>query len=56
MHFAYIFSVFLDVKQGDIQLMLLVSKYVSSSYVMAWGWPKFRVETSCHRNKNYLQV
>jgi len=56
MHFAYIFNVFLDVKQGDNQLMLLVSKYVSSSYVMVWGWRKFRVETSCHTNKNYLQV
>jgi hypothetical protein len=30
-HFAYIFNVFFDVKQGDLQLMLLVSMYVSSS-------------------------
>jgi hypothetical protein len=30
-HFAYILNVFFDVKQGDPQLMLLVSIYVSSS-------------------------
>jgi len=38
-------------KGGDLQLVLLVSLYDSSSGVTAWWRPEFRVETSCHTNK-----
>jgi hypothetical protein len=46
-HFKFIFYV----QAGDFKLRLLVSVYVSSSCIMAWWWPEFKVETDCHINK-----
>jgi len=46
MNYAHIFNVIFYVKRGDLQLMFLVTAYVSSFCVMAWWYPEFRVETS----------
>lgn len=46
----HIFLMYFLCKEGDLQLMLLLSVHVSKSSVMTWWWLEVSAETGCHIN------